>query len=340
MGLYGDTPDYDEVADASEYSAELAYDLGQQQIDFSRQVYDETKPLLDQITQAQIGVMNSTQAQGEDYYNYLVGTYRPLEQQMVADAQKFNTEAYREQLAQQAAADAGLAFSTTQQANERAMMSMGVNPNSGKFQTTQRQSELALAAARSGAMNATRQQADALGYARMMDAAGLGRNLTGASTGAYGVALNAGNSAASNSQLGAAQMNTGLANGANTMMTGAGQQVQGMSSMVNAQTQAYGMQLDMMGSLLGTAAGFVPVPSTTPTSDRRLKERVVVAGSIPRLGLVLYEFSYIFEPTKRWLGVMADEVAKLYPDAVVTTPAGYLAVDYERLGIQMVEAPA
>lgn len=255
-------PDYTPMANASKEAAKVAERLGTRQLDLAERQYNELKPLAEQISQTQLDVQNRTMQQGEDYYNYLKDTYRPLEQGIVQDAQNFNTEAYREQLARQAAADAAKAFQQTQKANERGLMSMGVNPNSGRFAAAQQGAATANAAQRAAQMNQTRQAADNLGYARQLDAAGLGRNLSGASTGAYGVAVNSGNAAMGNAAApGAAQM-AGFAQGAGTIMGGQGQKIQGLGNVLNAQTSVYGQDLqasnagwNALGSGLGMAAG-------------------------------------------------------------------------------------
>jgi hypothetical protein len=68
------------------------------------------------------------------------------------------------------------------------------------------------------------------------------------------------------------------------------------------------------------------------TSDRRLKENIVRVGEHP-LGMGLYLFDY--KPTYRdahghgrRLGVMADEVEAVVPQAVLIRPDGYKMVDY------------
>ena len=129
-----DAPDYAPLANASNAAADKMAALGQQQLDFSKQQYAENAPFYRDIATQQKLAMEQQLAQGKDYYDYQKETYRPLEKGLVADAQAFDTDAYRNQLATKAAADSGLAFGRTQQANERAMASMGVNPNSGRFQ--------------------------------------------------------------------------------------------------------------------------------------------------------------------------------------------------------------
>ena len=71
-------------------------------------------------------------------------------------------------------------------------------------------------------------------------------------------------------------------------------------------------------------------------SDRRLKENIKPAGIDTLTGLNLYDFNYKWNP-KRFRGVMAQEVKEQYPEAVYTSGAGWLAVDYDILGLEMKE---
>lgn len=66
-------------------------------------------------------------------------------------------------------------------------------------------------------------------------------------------------------------------------------------------------------------------------SDSRLKENIKKVGE--KNGFNLYEFNYIWSP-KKWVGVIAQEVQKLRPDAVEKV-GNYLAVYYDKLGLMM-----
>ena len=72
-------------------------------------------------------------------------------------------------------------------------------------------------------------------------------------------------------------------------------------------------------------------------SDERLKENIKPAGVDELTGLNLYDFNYIWAGSKRFRGVMAQEVMDLYPEAVYTSGAGWMGVYYEMLGIEMKE---
>lgn len=332
-----DAPDYTPLAEASKEAATIMAGLGEKQLAFSEKMYNENSPLLRDIANKQSAMMDQQMEQGKDYYDYLANTYRPLEKQIVADAQNFNTDAMRNQLATKAAADAGLAFNQTRQANERAMASMGVNPNSGRFAGLQGQSALQQAAVRAGAMTGARERAQQLGYARQLEAAGLGRNLSNAAATAYGGANAAGNSAGANYQSAGINYMNGMNMGANTIGQGQQMQLQGLSNVLNNQTQFAVNSGDSMlgdiGGLLGGAASAY----TAFGSDRRLKENIKEIGVDQRTGLTLYEFTYISDPETRYQGVMADEVELSYPDAVTTGSDGFKAVYYDMLGIEFKE---
>lgn len=67
-------------------------------------------------------------------------------------------------------------------------------------------------------------------------------------------------------------------------------------------------------------------------SDARLKQDIVWLSRLPN-GLNLYSYRYVWSDTV-YVGVMAQQVAALLPEAVTTAANGYLAVDYARLGLE------
>ena len=248
-------PDYTPLANASNAANAKMSQLGQDQLDFAKKQYETNNPLMQDIARKQGLAMDQQLAQGKDYYDYNKSTFRPLEQKMVADAQTFDTDAYRNQLATKASADAGLAFSQQNQSNERRMASMGVNPNSGRFQGMAQQSGLMQAGAKAGMMTGARERAQQTGYARKLDAVGMGRGLAGASTAAYGSAMNAGNSAVGNMGQAGGQYMQGMAQGAGTIGSGYSMQLGGLGNVLNSQTQMSVNAAD--NSFLGNAGGIM-----------------------------------------------------------------------------------
>ena len=298
--------------------------LGREQLAFSRQQYAEMMPLARQVYGQQMDAQRQQMDQAQNYFDYQQQTFRPVEQGLVRDAERFSTEGYREQMAGQAAAAAGRAFGVQQDMGQRALAARGVNPNSGAALALQAQGNLGLAAQRANAMTGARTQAEQLGFARRMDVTGLGRNLAGASTAAYGGATSAGS----------AGMNTAMAPGSQRM-TGMAQAGQTMGNVLGSQTSVYnaGMAqqgLDVGGLMQGAAALYT-------ASDRRLKQNIALVGRDERTMLPLYEFEYINGSGRRFLGVMAQDVLETYPDMVFTMPDGFMAVNYAGLGIEMME---
>ena len=106
--------------------------------------------------------------------------------------------------------------------------------------------------------------------------------------------------------------------------TFAGTQAQGQADMTRYGIQQAGNNAMTQGlfSALGTAAMFAP-----KFSDRRLKSNIVQVGTHP-FGIGIYEYD-IFGNRER--GVMADEVAKVMPEAIVPHESGFMMVNYGKL---------
>ena len=75
------------------------------------------------------------------------------------------------------------------------------------------------------------------------------------------------------------------------------------------------------------------VGPNVPVSDMRLKEGVRRIGTTVH-DLPLYTFRYR-DQEGTYEGVMAQDVQKVRPDAVVVGPDGFYRVDYKKLGIEL-----
>lgn len=80
------------------------------------------------------------------------------------------------------------------------------------------------------------------------------------------------------------------------------------------------------------------IPSNPPrgnwASDIRLKENIVKIGKALS-GLNIYEWNYKSAPNTRYRGVIAQEVIKVVPEAVVKDNDGFLSVIYDLLDVNM-----
>jgi len=129
-------------------------------------------------------------------------------------------------------------------------------------------------------------------------------------------------------QIGSAQAGGELASG------------RALSGVFNLPAQFLGMQYGMQGgapgfsNIFGGGGGGAAmgstgsVGSTFDFSDRRLKTNIHRISTRPD-GLGVYEFEYIWGGGKH-IGLMAQEVLGIYPDAVGSV-GGYYTVDYSRV---------
>ncbi len=339
-------PNYAPLAAASDRAAELGAELGREQLAESKRQYEINRATGEPVVAQQLALMKQSEQQGTDYYKYMTDTFRPLEQGMVAQATAEGSPQRMEEQAAQAAADARRG--QAQQANMVARQGLRYGYSPAKMAAMQAQLAGANSSAVAGAMTGARNQQRNLGWARQLDAAGLGRNLPGAAQGAYGLTLNAGNSAVSNTMAPGNALLTGMAQGAGFQQTGIGQQMGGLGNILSAQgsynnmlaqynsaeaqRSAAGMQ--GLGSAIGTGAALY---MKYGGSDRRLKKNIEQVSIDPDTGLGIYEFEYIDGDSRRFRGVMADEVEAVVPEAVVYDSRGYALVNYSLLGIDMVE---
>jgi hypothetical protein len=163
------------------------------------------------------------------------------------------------------------------------------------------------------------------------------------------------NRAAQMANLGQQSFNYGTS--INQMMSGAGAQQQALQQAqidaAKAQTGAYQTYPSTGTGIFSQILGAAPTGQTStynpglmdyltlaasaapyiPTSDIRLKKNIKKVGELANgLGVYTWEWKEKvkdlvgnFSMTK---GVMAQEAMKVIPEAVVTAPNGYLAVDY------------
>ena len=291
-----------------------------------------------QKEQLQFGLDSSrtAYAQSQDDRGFMLGRrgkLSGLQDTIVNDAATFNTDAKREELASQASADVNRAFANAEGQNGRAMARMGVNPNSSRALAVGNQTAIAKAAALAGASTGARTGARLEGRALIdrasntlagYPAMGMQATGAGAGIGASGISI----------------ANTGLAGlNSGAMAAGglAGQMGQNASGMYGVQQQAAtasaGQAAEKKGAMLGTIATL----GAAFISDRRLKCDIVAVGEHEATGLKLYDFAYKADPSRRYRGVMADEVVQIKPEAVTQGEDGYSRVNYAALGIEMVE---
>lgn len=261
--------------------------LSQEQLDWAKSIYADTAPdraaataRANTVSDAQLAALNKQTALTDDYAAYNKGTFRPLEQSIVADANNFNTPERIDAAVGKATADVNSGFSNVQGQQQRSLARMGVNPNSGKALALGNQTAIAQAAALAGASNKARTDTETLGRAMKMDAASLGRNLPANQATSAGLAVNQGNAAVAsgmqsgniNAQ-GANIMQTGF-NGASNTMGNAGSlygSIANIQNTANAQSSPWGAIGQVAGQFAGSTAGSTMLASL---SDKKAKKNI------------------------------------------------------------------
>ena len=260
----------------------------------------------------------------------------PMENQLAADVNRFDSAAYKN-------ATVGRAMSDTQQSFDNAMAQglrmkqrMGLNPASGGFFDPQM--DIAKATALSSAANKTRLAADQIGlankmqlYGGMKGMSGLGMTNASLATGAIGAGNQSGQgmTGAAGSYLGA----NNAALGAYNSGMGSGLNSWNNYSTLGIQAANVNAQNDPFNTILGAAAGVgtaYALGGLKMPSDRRLKTDIKLVGKMAN-GLNVYTYRYKAGGPVQ-MGVMADEVAVLAPQAYAPGAInGFDAVDYSKL---------
>jgi len=247
-------PGYIRSAEASERVGMANLELARESLDFYKQQYADMKPLYDQIVSNEIKIGDANQRRADEYADYERNTFRPVERELVKQAQEFDTDGKRERMASQAAADVSQAFGVARGQQNRQFAAAGIRPDSGRFAALNQNLLTQEALARAGSSTKARTDAENLGYARMQDAASLGRGLASNASTAYGVSINANNAAGANMQQSMGAMNQGYstalqANQGATSAFGTAGNIYGQE--FNSRMQGYQANQQANSSLLG-----------------------------------------------------------------------------------------
>lgn len=201
----------------------------------------------------------------DEYYTRMKDKFYPMQDQMVEDATNYNTEGEQERQAALAMGDVNDAFNNQRKQQEMQMASYGINPTSGRFQGATNANGAMQAAAGAAAATKARTAAEQLGWAKRMDAIGLGMGLSSNQATSTGIALNAGNSAMGSTSAGLGALNTmssasnGAAGTAMQGWQGVGQlgvsKYQADTNAWSASQQAGASNNAAMGSTIGAVAG-------------------------------------------------------------------------------------
>lgn len=264
--------------DTQEGIANSQAGLAREELAWKKQMYADSageraaaSARANEMSNAQVAMMNQQMAMADEYATYQRETFRPLEKDIVADAEAYDTPERREAAANAAKADVESNMATQRGIASRNQTRRGVNVSSGQALATDNQMAISGAAMSAGASNSARTQVETIGHARKMDAASLGRNLASNQAASAGLAISAANGAAQNAQLPIAN----TAAGVDIMTSGYAGAQRGLAgaastySSLAAQQAKQDQDNSAMWSSLGSAAAKYYM-----ASDEKLKEDI------------------------------------------------------------------
>lgn len=259
-------PDYTMLAEASERAAQLSYDLGKEQLDWSREQYNNYWPYVQDFLTSQTASTNENRQRAQEYYDTYQDTYLPLEQAFAQTAAGYATPERMEQRAGMAMADVANTFDAKRRAALSNLESYGIDPSQTRYGALDFSSRIAEAAATAAAGTQSRLNTEGVGLGLMGEAINTGRGYAGNVSQAYTTATQAG---AAGNRAGVDLYGTGAgAMGSPTSYISAGNQAIG--NWGNAMSHGYSNQLAAtqlnnknnaslwggIGQLAGGALGF------------------------------------------------------------------------------------
>lgn len=227
------------------------------QDDMIQQIIQNTNdmaPVQKEQTQFALDTARQSWEQSQADREYAIGRrdqLTGLQDTMIQDAKTFNTEAKREELAGQAAADVSQAYTSAQRTQAAEMARMGVNPADGKYgsmsSALSATTALASASAKNGARTAARQEGQMLTDRASNALAGypaMGMQTTAATAGYGGMGQSVANT-------GLAGLNSGYGQAAGM----AGNAGNSAANMWGQQSNAYQQSQASSGATTGTLLG-------------------------------------------------------------------------------------
>lgn len=256
------------IGQAAMSNAELAKEqtaVAREQLAWEKDRAARQDPLIAQIAQQQIDTSNKNTARSDDQWNQYKSLFQPLEQQMVEDANNWDSPERQARMAAEAGADVTTGYGAARDQNQRSMERMGVNPNSGKFQAISNETNIAQAKDTAGAMNQARRATEQQGIALRTGAAQFGRNMPNTGIAADSLSLNGGNAAVGNMATGGQMHNQGMQTAGGLFGGGVNAnsssgnlalgQYQGQLEAWNQQNQNNLGMMQGVGNLAGTLGG-------------------------------------------------------------------------------------
>jgi hypothetical protein len=264
---------------------------------------------------------------------------------IIEDANKYNEAGYQEQMASQAVGDIASAQEVARQTQVNRDRAYGIDPTSGRSGAGFNANNVAAALAKAQAGTQTREAAKQLGLAKQAQVFNMAAGLPAQSLASSNSAVSSGTAGidATGKALAGTTSASGALNSATSTAMGGWNNVGNLGvSKYKADLEKYSADSNAsagFGSMFGTlGAAAIKNPTGAAAlfgSDINIKENVYQIGTLTN-GFPLYAFEYKPEYRDTWghgiqIGVMAQDVEPILPEAVTTHMDGYKLVDYDKV---------
>jgi hypothetical protein len=208
----------------SAQAAQQAYQLGEQQLQWTQQVWNQEQPLMDASEQQQMALsaqeqtsLEQSQRESDQQYQEYESTYAPLEASYANEAENWDSPAAIAQARGQAMGDVAEEGQAGLNSAAETLRSYGINPGSGRYASLYTGAQPMLGAAEAAAGTTAAQNLRLQKMGLESGAINTGRGLVNATEGLTSAGTGAG-SASGNSASGAAQTaNQDLSTGSTAM---------------------------------------------------------------------------------------------------------------------------
>ena len=187
-------PDYTPVAQADSAAAQQQYQLGQDQLQFSKDQFAKTWPYAQQYLESQTAATQAEQDAARNQQEFFDKTYKPIEQQFATEAANYNSPARANQNAGAAMADVANTFEQQRNTSLQQLESYGIDPSQTRFGALDLSSRIAQAASTAAAGTQSRLNTEATGLGMQGEAINVGRGYPSAIAQSYNTATNSGGS--------------------------------------------------------------------------------------------------------------------------------------------------
>lgn len=257
-------------------SAIANIELGKDWLDFAKEQFAEgnkrqavTDALNTNVINQQLQTQDEANTWAREDRTRTKQTFQPVEDAFIKTAQGYDSPEKQAEAAAAAKADVLANAATQQQASQRQMASMGIDPTSGRFAGIDRANATNTALAAAGAQNNARQVVRDKGLALKADAINMGKGLASSTAAAYGIGTNSGNSAVGNNAT------------ANEQFRQNGQIMsQGMSGAIGANNSAGSLLNNLYGNQLSAWSAQQQANATSAAGTGQLIGSLAGAGAV------------------------------------------------------------